>query len=245
MFDDITEFSRFYQTGTGQRVAGLIRQQLESFWPSGSSSSVAFLGYAQPFIEKDSAALGMMPARRGVASWPKPSSVRNCLVNPANLPLPDVHLDRLLLAHILEFEHDPGQLLDECWRVLDGAGRLLVIVPNRSGLWARAERTPFGHGRPYSGRQLRRLMEMHGFTPRQTRRLAFMPPLGGVLFQRFASAIERVGARWWPATGGVLLVEADKMLYAPSGKARKLQRRKTAGTPVLVGQSRGALSPKI
>jgi len=42
MFDDITEFTRFYQTGTGQRVAGLIRQQLGSFWPSGSSSSVAF-----------------------------------------------------------------------------------------------------------------------------------------------------------------------------------------------------------
>ena len=65
MFDDITEFTRFYQTGTGQRVAGLIRQQLGSFWPSGSSSSVAFLGYAQPFIDKGSAALGMMPARRG------------------------------------------------------------------------------------------------------------------------------------------------------------------------------------
>jgi hypothetical protein len=45
--------------------------------------------------------------------------------------------------------------------------------------------------------------------------------------------------------GGVLLVEADKMLYAPSGKASRLQRRETAATPVLVGQSRGALSPKI
>ncbi len=65
MFDDITEFTRFYQTGTGQRVAGLIRQQLGSFWPSGSSSSVAFLGYAQPFVDKGAAALGMMPARRG------------------------------------------------------------------------------------------------------------------------------------------------------------------------------------
>jgi SAM-dependent methyltransferase len=186
-----------------------------------------------------------MPARRGAVSWPKSSSVRNCLVDPLNLPLPDVHLDCLLLVHALEFEHDPGQFLDECWRVLGGAGRLLVIVPNRSGLWAKAERTPFGHGRPYSGRQLRRLLQGHGFTPRRTRRIAFMPPLAGPVFQRFAPAIERIGSRWWPAMGGVLLVEADKMLYAPLGKTSRLQRRETAATPVLVGQSRGALSPKI
>jgi hypothetical protein len=45
--------------------------------------------------------------------------------------------------------------------------------------------------------------------------------------------------------GGVLLVEADKMLYAPSIKASRLHRRETAATPVLLGQSRGALSPNI
>ena len=70
-------------------------------------------------------------------------------------------------------------------------------------------------------------------------------PLAGPFFQRFAPAIERIGSRWWPAMGGVLLVEADKMLYAPSGKTSRLQRRETAATPALVGQSRGALSPKI
>jgi len=73
----------------------------------------------------------------------------------------------------------------------------------------------------------------------------FMPPLAGPFFQRFVPAIERIGSRWWPAMGGVLLVEADKMLYAPSGKASRVKRRETAAAPVLVGQSRGALSPKI
>ena len=246
MYDDIAEFKRFYQTKLGQSVADLIRRQLDLFWHAGSPLSLAFLGYAQPFLDpKPPIPLGLMPARRGAASWPNSSSVRNCLVDPLNLPLPDVHVDRLLLVHALEFEHDPGQCLDECWRVLDGAGRLLVIAPNRSGLWAKAESTPFGHGRPYSGRQLCRLLQRHGFIPRQTRRIAFMPPVAGQFFQRFAPTIERIGSCCWPAMGGVLLVEADKMLYAPSGKASKLQRRETAATPALVGQSRGALSPKI
>ena len=246
MYDDIAEFKRFYQTKLGQSVGDLIRRQLDLFWHAGSPLSLAFLGYAQPFLDpKPPIPLGLMPARRGAASWPNSSSVRNCLVDPLNLPFPDVHVDRLLLVHALEFEHDPGQCLDECWRVLDGAGRLLVIAPNRSGLWAKAESTPFGHGRPYSGRQLCRLLQRHGFIPRQTRRIAFMPPVAGQFFQRLAPTIERIGSCCWPAMGGVLLVEADKMLYAPSGKASKLQRRETAASPALVGQSRGALSPKI
>ena len=104
-----------------------------------------------------------MPARRGAIVWPSASSVRGCLIEPDVLPLPDVQLDRLLLVHALEFEHDPGRVLDECWRVLDGGGQLMVVVPNRRGLWARAERSPFGHGRPFSGRQLHRLLEITRF----------------------------------------------------------------------------------
>ena len=125
------------------------------------------------------------------------------------------------------------------------AGRLMVVVPNRRGMWARAERSPFGHGRPFSGRQLRQLLKSHGFEPRQTHRAVFIPPLAGHFFQRFAPAIERIGAKLWPALGGVLLVEADKILYAASGKGRKLPPHKISDTPVLIGQTRDVLSPKI
>ena len=137
------------------------------------------------------------------------------------------------------------RVLDESWRVLDGAGQLMVVVPNRRGLWARAERSPFGHGRPFSGRQLRQLLKSHGFEPRRTHCAVFIPPLAGKFFQRFAPAIERIGAKLWPALGGVLLVEADKILYAASKKGRKLSQRKISDTSVLIGQTREVLSPKI
>ena len=132
------------------------------------------------------------------------------LVDNHALPLPDVHIDRLLLAHALEFDVDPGRLLDECWRVLDGAGKLLVVVPNRRGLWARLEHVPFGHGRPYSSRQLCQLLKTHGFVPKRTYRAVCLPPLHNRAMMRFATTIERLGQRWWPALGGVLLVEARK-----------------------------------
>ena len=244
MYDDISEFRDFYQTRFGRRVSSLIRRHLCTFFGSGSSLSTACLGYGFPFVDETMTLLAFMPARRGAIVWPSASSVRGCLTEPDVLPLPDVQLDRLLLVHALEFEHDPGRVLDECWRVLDGAGRLMVVVPNRGGLWARAERSPFGHGRPFSGRQLCRLLKIHGFEPRRTYRAVFIPPLAGQFFQRFTPAIERIGARLWPALGGVLLVEADKILYAASGKERKLTPRKISDTSLLIGQTRDVLSPK-
>ena len=244
MYDDIAEFRGFYQTSLGRRVSNLIRRQLCAFWRGGPSLSSACLGYGFPFVDKTMTLLAFMPARRGAIVWPSASSVRGCLVEPDVLPLPDVQLDRLLLVHALEFEHDPGRVLDECWRVLDGAGQIMVVVPNRRGLWARAERSPFGHGRPFSGRQLHRLLKLHGFEPRRTNRAVFIPPLAGKVFQRFAPALERIGAKLWPALGGVLLVEADKILYAASGRNRKLRTRKISDTSVLVGQTRDVLLPK-
>ena len=245
MYDDIAEFKGFYQTSLGRRASTLIRRKLCTFWHGGSSLSTACLGYGFPFVNKTLPLLAFMPARRGAIVWPLRSSVRSCLTAPDFLPLPDVQLDRLLLVHALEFEHDPGRILDECWRVLDGTGKLMVVVPNRGGLWARAERSPFGHGRPFSGRQLRRLLKLHGFEPRKTHRAVFIPPLAGRFFQRFDLAIESIGAKLWPALGGVLLVEADKILYAASLKGRKLQKRQIHDASVLVGQTRDVLSPKI
>ncbi len=246
MYDDIADFRAFYQSSFGQRVSSLIRKQFGSFWRGGPSLSAACLGYGFPQIDAMPNVLALMPARHGAIASPSETSVCGCLVNPDILPLPDVHLDRLLLMHALEFENDPGRILDECWRVLDGAGRLMVIVPNRRGLWARAEHTPFGHGRPFSSGQLRRLLRSHGFEPRQTYRAVLVPPVEGKIFQRYASIIEQIGIRLWPVIGGVLLVEADKILYAASNKGLKLHHyEKKARTPFPVGQARGRLPSKV
>ena len=245
MYDDIGELKEFYQTGLGQRVSNLIRHQLGAFWRGGPCLESACLGYGFPFIDEITNPLLFMPARRGTIARPSLSSVSSCLIEPDFLPLPDVQLDRLLLVHALELEHAPGRVLDEGWRVRDGAGRLMVVVPYRRGLWARAESSPFGHGRPFSGRQLRRLLKLHGFEPRRTHRAVFIPPLAGQFFQRFAPAIERIGAKLWPALGGVLLVEADKILYAASARGRKLSPQKISDTSVLIGQTRDMLLSRI
>jgi len=58
-----------------------------------------------------------------------------------------------------------GDSVGEFWRVLHPTGRMIVVVPNRAGLWAHKEGIPISKGQPYSVRQLRGLLEDSLFVP--------------------------------------------------------------------------------
>ena len=240
MYDDVIALRDFYKTPLGQHVARQMHPHIMQFWQADASCCNVMVGYGigwlQPAAcdhEMPANLLALMLARFGVIAWPESGPGRSGLIDSHALPLPDVHIDRLLLAHALEFDPQPGRLLDECWRVLDGAGKLLVVVPNRRGLWTRLEHVPFGHGRPYSARQLCQLLKTHGFVPKRIYRTVCLPPVQNRAMMRFAITIERLGQRWWPALGGLLLVEAEKKLYAAAGNTSKLRRRHIGTAPAL------------
>ena len=104
-------------------------------------------------------------AGQGVVKWPTTRPALAALVDEYEMPLPDAAVDRVLLVHALEMTTDAAALLREVWRVLAAGGRLLAVVPNRRGLWARMDTTPFGHGRPYSRTQINQLLRETWFTP--------------------------------------------------------------------------------
>jgi hypothetical protein len=127
------------------------------------------------------------------------------------------------------------------WRVLKPEGRLLLIVPNRRGVWARLDNTPFGHGRPYSRAQLERLLSDALFTPLEWASALFMPPLDRPWLVRWATAFERVGARLWPGFAGVIIVEARKELMGAVPKTapeRRVKRLAAAQGSLKRGASR-------
>jgi len=147
------------------------------------------------------------------------------------LPLPDNSVDRLLAVHCLETADRPRSLLREVWRVLSPQGRLLLIVPNRRGVWARLDHTPFGQGRPYSRTQLEQLLSDSMFTPFDWSAALFVPPIERPLIMRSAIAFERMGMRLSRGLGGLIIVEARKELTAPIAKkvpSRVLGRLVTA-----------------
>ena len=156
----------------------------------------------------------LMPAELGAVPWPEQGQSLSALVEETELPLDDESADRILLVHMLEWSEKSGELLRELWRVLAPNGRLLLVVPNRRGLWARVDTTPFGYGSPFSRSQLTKLLKEAMFSPENWEYALYMPPFDWRVLIKWPLFWERLGLVLWPAFSGVILVEATKQVYA-------------------------------
>ena len=245
MFHDVIELRDFYASRTGEVARQLIRRQVRTLWPDLRDQRVLGVGYATPFLNqfKDEAerVIAFMPAAQGVLRWPEGSLSAVALAEHTAWPLPDYSIDRVLLVHALEHAEDLRDLMHEAWRVLMGDGRLLVVTPNRRGLWAHSERTPFGHGHPYSANQLTKLLRDQMFLPMQTRHALFVPPVRSRTLLGSAPAIERIGLRYVGALGGVVMIEASKRIYAANKPAERMPTRSRVVVPFpqVAGRPRG------
>lgn len=239
MYLDIVDLRDFYATGLGQTTRRLLVHRLRRLWPDLSGLTVVGLGYAGPmlgvFREESECTLAFMPAEQGVVNWPADGPSSSTLVDETQLPLGDGTVDRLVLVHCLEMSEQPRDLLREAWRVLAPGGRLAVLVPNRRGLWARFEHTPFGQGRPYSRSQIVRLLRDTLFTPNSWGEVLWVPPFRGRFMIRSAAAWERAGTVIRAMPPGVLLVEATKQLYA-AVPAKERSRARVRFVPALAGK---------
>jgi SAM-dependent methyltransferase len=224
----------------------MISRKLVEAWGGMDRLDVLAVGYATPFLDTVIArarrVVAAMPAAQGVEVWPAGQANLACLVDEAELPLPNALFDRVLAVHALEESDNPLALLREAWRVMAPSGRIIIAVTARHGLWADAEATPFGHGRPFSRRQLERLLREADFEPLGWTRALYAPPFSWAW--RWAEGFEQVGARLWPPFAGVILMEATKMSFAvrPVGqRVRALAR--PAFTPVAAGRTLAFATP--
>jgi SAM-dependent methyltransferase len=180
MPSDVVDLRDFYRTPLGQVARRMIRQAVRRMWPDLTGLRLLGIGYPAPFLSAISPdterTIALMPASLGVLAWPPDGANLALLAEEGELPFADYSLDRVILVHALESSEQAGTLLKEVWRVLAGGGRLLVIAPNRRGIWARLERTPFGSGRPYTTSQLSQLLRDELFTPVATGAALFVPP---------------------------------------------------------------------
>lgn len=236
MWEDTDHINAFYETQTGHHISQRLQPVVDQFWASGSGTQNAAFGYPFPFISRVPAApakdrqpdkepiLCFTPRWMGSNDLSLLPAQCHTMVNAHQWPLQDVQLDRLMLGHALEFNARPDLILAESWRVLDGSGKLLVMVAHRHGLWTQADRTPFGQGQPFSRGQLRSLLVAAGFEVTTLRCAIHVPPAVFRWMAGAAPTIEAIGQRVWPMLGGVLIAEANKMLYAPAGNTSKLRR---------------------
>ncbi|PCI60126.1 MAG: hypothetical protein COB37_09750 [Kordiimonadales bacterium] len=231
MRPDVLTIHRFYETPLGVQTAQLLAEKITGYLPPATNGLTVGLGYCLPYfdymVERQAATsserfLALMPAQQGVCHWPTTQASCSCLVDPYHLPLSDSAAERVILVHALEQATKPASLLREVWRVLAPGGQVVIVVPNRLRTWSNAEATPFGHGRPYSKRQLMTLMGEQMLPPDRWSTVLMQPPFTWPGATKLIRSSEKIIGKLGKNLGGALVMVARKQVYGamPKGKAK-------------------------
>ncbi len=249
MATDAHAASEFYASAQGGVVARLLRARLLGFWPAEEARGALILGlgYAAPYLRlwrEGARCIAAVPAQIGAVPWPAGGPGLSCTVEEEELPFADLSCDRVLLIHGLEAAENVRRLLREVWRVLKDDGRLLVVAPNRVGMWAHVEATPFGQGEPYSPGQIGRLLASSLFHVTRRDTALYLPPWRWRVLLRAAPLIEGAGRRVAPRFAGLTLSEAVKDVYAAIPNRPAHRRRLVLASAAMsrTGQERGKLA---
>lgn len=218
MPQDVRDLTAFYHTPLGRMARRAIFAEIQSIWPNLRNYRLLGYGFAIPYLrafantERTIAALPATVSRAGENfGWPDGSNA-TLLCEEDALPFPDMFFDRILIVHGLESSESLRALLRQLWRVLAPEGRILLVAPNRASLWAQVQRSPFGHGRPFSKMELEGLLADGQFESTRWSRALYAPPFESVTST--GTGWEKLGNRLFPGIGGVHVVEAAKSLYA-------------------------------
>ena len=231
MHHDIHSLRRFYyQRALGRVVQRILRDRLTGRWPAAGTSgmTVAGFGFAapmlRPYLATARRVTALMPEQQGVMAWPAGLPNHSVLVDETAWPVDNGSLDRLVILHGLETSDHPRQLLDEAWRALGPGGRAMLIVPNRAGLWAASDRTPFGFGRSFTAGQLEHATREAGFSAEWHGSAVYIPPSDRRFWLGSAQMWERTGMRISRVLiAGVLMMELTKQTAAPAGRGTRVR----------------------
>ncbi len=218
MYSRAIDLKEFYESILGRVVQRIIRHHIRHLWPDVQGQRLLGLGYAvpylKPFMGEAERVLSLMPMHQGAVFWPQDEKGLVGICDEECWPVETSSVDRILVIHTGQGYESLDSILRESWRVLTGQGRLILIVPNRTGLWARLDNTPFGHGAPYSAGQLRQILKDYMFVPEKIEHALYVPPSSSRLMLVTAGAWEKLGQKFFSAFGGINIAEASKQLYA-------------------------------
>lgn len=235
MYYDILALRNFYDCELGRKTAITIQQLLNNKYPIAKGDRVVGLGYTTPWLkkltqQKAASCLAFMPERQGAMAWPASNNNLTALVSEAELPLPDASVDYFLLVHFLEHTSNEAASLAEIWRVLAPGGRLIIVAPHRPSLWINREETPFGSGRPYSKKQLKKALTYANFSCHNWHEALYALPTKSRFTEYLLQKLRYIA----PIFGGILILEARKDVYQPIGHTRIHNRKSRKLRPILI-----------
>lgn len=238
---DIVALRGFYASPLGGALKARLRRRLGHYINKAEDEVVVGIGYATPFLRKfiddissRTQVLSLMPARQGAIYWPVNGNNLTALVESEQLPLRDNTVHRVLMIHALENEAYPADMLREAWRVLAPGGQLIIVAPRRYGLWRFMGETPWRGNASFRRHVLKEALRQVGFTWIHSEPLCVVPPSQHPMITRSFNWLDQALSFLAPILGSIVIIEAEKHIYASISEPAKLARKKRVATPVSV-----------
>jgi SAM-dependent methyltransferase len=235
---NLRKIEQFYQSGLGDYARQSIHRALVKITPTSKIKNTVCICSAG--VNHYASILNNHANRLAFQSyddqdiWPDGGTGHYIVCDRAQWPYRAEDPDYVVMTHDLEFAENPEVYLREAWRVLKGEGHLIIVVPNRSGKWAKYDNNPFGKGYPYTIDQIKNLLARAHFA---------IDHIDGVLFYPASNPKTKLGL-WARQLAdslgtlcfmqpGVFIICASKHIYAPTTglKATATQKAQQALFP--------------
>ncbi|MCH2037027.1 MAG: methyltransferase domain-containing protein [Rickettsiales bacterium] len=233
------ELRNFYNTTLGEEVRKYLLSHVNKLWDIPKNENVLGVGYTVPILEyyqsqsHSSNYISMTTPEMGIAHFPDGEETASILGEEDELPFPKESINRIIFLHSLEYSDYAEHMIHEAFRVLVPGGRIIMIIPHRGGVWSRFETNPFSYGHPFNVRQIRRLMRKSNFVTTALESTLFFPPFDSSMILRTSRIWECMGSLVLRTLGGgVLILEAEKQLYAMNQKYEKIRNKRRIFIPI-------------
>ena len=161
--------------------------------------------------------------------------------DPLQLPLASQSVDLLVLPHVLEFHHNPHEVLREAERVLMPEGQMVISGFNTASLWRLRQIFSSKKESPWDAKfigllRLREWLRVLGFELNGGMFGCYAQPFRQKRWLERFAFMEKAGARWWPIAGGIYVVRAVKRVHGmrlvtPAWRQERARRRALAPMP--------------
>lgn len=236
---DVVFLRGFYASPLGGALKRRLRGLCAGYFGACKQSTIVGLGYATPLLrplltglsQTENRVISLMPAPQGAIYWPVDSDNLTVLADSSQLPLHPSSVQYMVMMHALEHEPYPSDCLREAWRVLAPGGKLLLVMPRSYGLWRWLGDTPWKHSAHASSKTLRHTLRTIGFTWVCQHALCAVPPVQHHALARVWFWLDRTVCFACPWLASVVVIEAEKHIYASIRSPAKAPQRKPLLAP--------------
>ncbi len=223
---------QWYQQPIGQRVCQAEQQWLQTVLSRTFGYYIVQLGNAQQQW------LTASPISHRVYLEPQLSLIgltqhTTLTGNYEQLPFAAASIDAMVISHVLEFCHDPLQVLAEVYRCLLPEGKVMILCFNSVSLWGLVKLSRIRHkAAPWNGcfirpATLRSWLAALDYVVDDVVSLVQRPPIKHTATFDKCIYLESLGKRFWPEKAGCYGLIASKRVAGLTPRRSVWCRKKT------------------